>query len=666
MSKKSEIRNSKDRVIDALLQGYATHGGDADEAFLAKVEEAIDQDPLLKVVEISDQDLRAPKRSSVFAWSLGIAAGLVAIFLGVLSHMVATVNQTSPPQVVAHVLESQGTLELQRSKIQKPAENSAVYSYSESDGPTYSGQIIPRSSERFAMTGHGGATSIHPEKKELLGSQSIPTGSTREDARGAEVERPESHARSEAYNPLVDNEFQSPQDHPLSTFSVDVDTASYTNIRRMIRDGVGTIPKDAVRIEEMINYFSYEYPLPKDEHPFAFALEAANCPWAEDHQLLRVGIQGQRMEREQRPAANLVFLLDVSGSMKSANKLPLVKQAMSILVEELDQSDKVSIVVYAGAEGLCLPATSGDQQATILASLENLKSGGSTNGRAGIELAYKVAAENFIEDGINRVLLCTDGDFNVGTTNQGGLVELVSERAKTGTFLSVLGFGSGNINDAMLEAITNKGNGTYYYVDTIQEARKVFLQDIMATLVTIAKDVKIQIEFNPAQVQSYRLIGYANRMLKAEDFEDDRVDAGEIGAGHQVTALYEIVPVGVDAEGLNRTKPGLKYQRKPQMEIVDSPELANLKLRYKLPDSDVSIPVEQPIVLNRSDWSEASADFKFATSLGLFGMHLRDSDFKGSGSIADVLELATEGKGNDPHRRRSEFIDLVRKYEERQ
>ncbi|MEM1297073.1 MAG: YfbK domain-containing protein, partial [Verrucomicrobiota bacterium] len=402
------------------------------------------------------------------------------------------------------------------------------------------------------------------------------------------------------------------------------------------------------------------------EHPFAFALENAACPWAEDHQLLRVGIQGRKMNRDQRPAANLVFLLDVSGSMKSANKLPLVKEAMSILVEELNQNDKVSIVVYAGAEGLSLPATSGDQQATILTSLKNLESGGSTNGGAGIELAYKVAAENYIEDGINRVLLCTDGDFNVGTTNQGALVDLVSDRAKTGTFLSVLGFGSGNINDAMLEAITNKGNGTYYYVDTIQEARKVFLQDIMATLVTIAKDVKIQIEFNPAQVQSYRLIGYANRMLKPEDFEDDRVDAGEIGAGHQVTALYEIIPNGVKAKGVNRKTPGLKYQREPQKEIVESPELATLKLRYKLPDEQVSFLMEQPVLPQQRDWKDASDDFQFASGLGLFGMLLRDSKHQGSGTLADVLELANEGKGNDPHGRRAEFIELAREHAKRQ
>ncbi len=464
----------------------------------------------------------------------------------------------------------------------------------------------------------------------------------------------------EAYNPLVDNEFQSPLEHPLSTFSVDVDTASYTNIRRMIRDGVGTIPKDAVRIEEMINYFSYDYPNPHGEHPFAFALESAVCPWAETHQLLRVGIQGRKMKREQRPAANLVFLLDVSGSMGSANKLPLVKQAMSILVEELNQGDKVSIVVYAGAEGLCLPATRGDQHAKILASLNNLQSGGSTNGGAGIELAYKTATANYIEGGVNRVLLCTDGDFNVGTTSQGELVDLVSERAKTGTFLSVLGFGSGNINDAMLEAITNKGNGAYYYVDTIQEARKVFLQDIMATLVTIAKDVKIQIEFNPAQVQSYRLIGYANRMLKPEDFRDDRVDAGEIGAGHQVTALYEIVPAGAPNDGLNRPQPGLKYQREVKTELVPSEELATLKLRYKLPEGNVSTPIETPVLSGDVDWSKAGDDFQFSAAVALFGMLLRESENAGEGTLADVLELGTEGKGADPFGRRAEFLEIVR------
>ena len=464
----------------------------------------------------------------------------------------------------------------------------------------------------------------------------------------------------ERYDELVDNTFLSPLNNPLSTFSIDVDTASYTNLRRMINDG-SAIPKDSIRIEEMINYFDYNYPEPDGEHPFGLALEAAECPWAPNHQLLRVGIQGKSMNRDERPPANLVFLLDVSGSMNDSRKLPLVKQSISVLVEELGPEDVVSIVVYAGAEGLALPATVGDKHETILDALNRLGAGGSTNGGAGIKLAYKLARENFIKDGVNRVLLCTDGDFNVGTTGQGDLVELVTNEAKSDVFLSVLGFGTGNINDSMLEAITNDGNGTYYYVDTEKEARKVFLEDVMGTLVTIAKDVKIQVEFNPAKVQSYRLIGYANRMLEAEDFEDDTVDAGEIGAGHQVTALYEIVPTDVqlDAAATPRDEPELEFQR-PAPQIIPSDKLAVLKLRYKRPDGDVSTEIRSAIQNVERQWQATSDDFQFASGVALFGMLLRESKFAGQGTFAEALELATEGTGVDPQGRRAELQQLLR------
>ncbi|MDF1812176.1 MAG: von Willebrand factor type A domain-containing protein [Verrucomicrobiales bacterium] len=468
----------------------------------------------------------------------------------------------------------------------------------------------------------------------------------------------------ERYGELVDNAFLSPLKDPLSTFSVDVDTASYSNIRRMVRDNI-VIPANAVRIEEMINYFSYNYPQPEGKHPFAFAVETAECPWNGDHQLMRVGIQGKSMDRGKRPAANLVFLLDVSGSMNPENKLPLVKKSMSLMIEELTEKDTVSLVVYAGAEGLCLPPTSGNQKEKILKSLSNLKSGGSTNGGAGIQLAYKLAKENYKKDGINRVILCTDGDFNVGRTDEGSLVDMVEKRAKDGTFLSVLGFGSGNINDSMLEAITNKGNGNYFYIDSLKEGRKVLLQDLMSTLVTIAKDVKIQIEFNPKHVQNYRLIGYANRMLKAEDFENDKVDAGEIGAGHSVTALYEIVPAG--APPIRKQMTNLKYQQPvkpepPKMKLVESDELCTLKLRYKLPKSDKSIPMEKPVNYQSREWTEASDDFQFAASVGLWGMLLRNGEYYGKGTVEDVLEMAKEGRAEDPFGRRDEFIQLVKQW----
>lgn len=481
----------------------------------------------------------------------------------------------------------------------------------------------------------------------------------------------QANTKAERYDSLTDNSFASPLKQPLSTFSVDVDTASYSNIRRMINSGQAP-PRDAVRIEEMINYFNYDYPQPKEEHPFGFAVETAKSPWNPDHQLLRVGIQGKRMQRDKRPAANLVFLLDVSGSMNSHNKLPLVKESMKLMIEELNENDTISIVVYAGAEGLCLPATSGDQKSKILKSLDKLSAGGSTNGGAGIQLAYKMAGQNFKKDGINRVILCSDGDFNVGRTDQGDLVSMVENKAKYGTYLTVLGFGSGNINDSMLEAITNKGNGNYFYIDSIKEGRKVLLQDLMSTLVTIAKDVKIQVEFNPKHVQNYRLIGYANRKLAAKDFTDDKIDAGEVGAGHSVTALYEIVPAGAPAIVFDPTN-NLKYQKsklakvkKPKTEIVDSDELCTVKLRYKKPDSNKSQPIEQAVTYQAKDWTKATDDYQFAAAVALWGMQLRDSTHIDTTNTELILSLAKQGKGSDPFGRRQEFIELVKKWQKLQ
>ena len=472
---------------------------------------------------------------------------------------------------------------------------------------------------------------------------------------------------NEKYGQLIDNVFTSPLTSPLSTFSVDVDTASYSNIRRMINQGQA-IPKDSVRIEEMINYFTYDYPQPNEEHPFAFAIETAECPWNTEHQLMRVGIQGQSMARNKRPDANLVFLIDVSGSMQPANKLPLVKQSMELLIEELTDNDTISVVVYAGSEGLCLPPTKGSDKAKIAKALGQLKSGGSTNGGAGIKLAYKLAAENYSKEGINRVILCTDGDFNVGTTRQSELVDLVKHEAKKGTYLSVLGFGDGNINDAMLEAITNHGNGNYAYVDSIREGRKVFLQDMMSTLVTIAKDVKIQVEFNPKHVRQYRLIGYANRMLEAQDFNNDRVDAGEIGAGHSVTALYEIVPAGAPPVQ-HQVTDRLKYQRPPaavpqlpRMELVESDELCTVKLRYKRPQEMQSIPMEKSVTYQSREWNQASEDYQWTAATALWGMILRETNHLGDGGKALVLELAKRGIGNDAFQHREEMIELIGKW----
>ena len=463
---------------------------------------------------------------------------------------------------------------------------------------------------------------------------------------------------TEAYDHVVDNAFLDVVQNSLSTFSIDVDTASYSNVRRFLN--LQTLPpKDAVRIEEMINYFDYDYAPPSGEDPFAAHIEAAGCPWAPEHRLVRVGLKGKVLAAEERPTTNLVFLLDVSGSMTPENKLPLLRQAMKLLANQLGEKDKVAIVVYAGASGLVLPSTGGDNRETILDAVDRLQAGGSTNGGEGIQLAYKTAIENFVKGGVNRVILATDDDFNVGVTNQGDLVRTIEEKAKTGVFLTVLGFGMGNVKDASLEKLADKGNGNYAYIDTLKEAQKVLVDQMQGTLVTIAKDVKIQVEFNPAQVKAYRLIGYENRMLAKEDFNDDTKDAGEIGAGHTVTALYELVPAGgaIATPGVDP----LKYQRTPVLaDKAAGGELLTLKMRYKQPDGDVSKLLEFPVTDAGKPYAEASPDFKFASAVAGFGMLLRDSQYKGNVTYDAVLELAEEGKGADRNGFRSEFVDLVK------
>ena len=476
------------------------------------------------------------------------------------------------------------------------------------------------------------------------------------DARPRDISGPDFN--TEAYDRIEDNRFLQATQNPLSTFSIDVDTASYAVVRRFLQGGT-LPPKDAVRIEEMLNYFSYNYPVPSQEGPFSASVEVAQAPWALEHRLVRIGLKGQELEMEQRPSSNLVFLLDVSGSMQPANRLPLLKNAMRLLVDRLGEKDRVAIVVYAGASGLVLPSTSSNQKGEILAALENLRAGGSTNGGSGIRLAYQTAVSNFIAGGVNRVILATDGDFNVGTTNQGDLTRLIEDNAKSGVFLTVLGFGMGNYKDSTLEKLADMGNGNYAYIDTINEARKVLVDEINSTLVTIAKDVKIQIEFNPLQVSAYRLIGYENRLLRKEDFNDDTKDAGEIGAGHTVTALYEIVPAG---RGLQI--PGvdpLKYQTPMgTTDVAQSGELLTLKLRYKRPDGETSRLLEFPVRDGDKAYSQASQDFKFAAAVASFGMILRQSPYQGNGTLAAVLELAQEGKGSDPHGYREEFLELVK------
>ncbi len=469
---------------------------------------------------------------------------------------------------------------------------------------------------------------------------------------------PTGRFNTESYDHIQDNPFLRVADNPRSTFSIDVDTASYSNLRRFLNQGQRP-PKDAVRIEEMINYFQYDYAPPRGEHPFSVHLEVASAPWNPLHRLLRVGLKGMEVSADERPAANLVFLIDVSGSMRSANKLPLLKQGMKLMVDELADKDRVAIAVYAGAAGLVLPSTPCTDKTRILEALDRLQSGGSTAGAAGIRLAYQTAQQNFIEGGINRVILATDGDFNVGVSSDGELVRIIEEKRQSGIFLSVLGFGTGNYKDSKLEKLADKGNGNYAYIDTLREARKVLVEEMGGTLMTIAKDVKIQIEFNPLLVGAYRLIGYENRLLAAQDFNDDRKDAGEIGAGHTVTALFELIPPGLESQvpGLDP----LKYQTQLRAS-ADAPqgEMATVKLRYKQPDQDSSRLIEIPLRDAGLAWQDASRDFMFASGVAAFGMILRDSPHKGSASLDTVVELAESGMGRDPSGRRAEFLSLVK------
>ncbi|WP_250436784.1 YfbK domain-containing protein [Hanstruepera flava] len=461
---------------------------------------------------------------------------------------------------------------------------------------------------------------------------------------------------NEEYEEIEENQFENVRVSPLSTFSIDVDKASYSNIRRMINNGQ-PIPPNAVKIEEMINYFKYDYPQPTNDHPFSINTELVGTPWNKETQLVRIGLQGKTYLNEELPASNLTFLIDVSGSMSSANKLPLLKSAFKLLVNQLREQDHVSIVVYAGAAGVVLKPTSGNNKDKIIAALDKLQSGGSTAGGAGINLAYKLAEANFKKNGNNRVILATDGDFNVGASSDKAMQELIEEKRKSGVFLSVLGFGYGNYKDSKLETLADKGNGNHAYIDTMQEAQKVFGKEFGGTLYTIAKDVKIQIEFNPTKVEAYRLIGYENRLLADEDFVDDTKDAGELGSGHTVTALYEVIPVDTKSDYL-KSIPDLKYT-KTQISTDYEDELFTVKFRYKKPDGNKSIEM---VHVQTDKVSKASVDMYFASAVTLYGMQLRNSEFCNSTNYSTVLELAEKGRGNDSSGYRSEFIRLVSSY----
>jgi len=466
---------------------------------------------------------------------------------------------------------------------------------------------------------------------------------------------------TEEYDAINENEFKQSLKNPLSTFSIDVDAASYSNMRRFLNNGQKP-PKDAVRIEEMINYFNYDYKQPYGDDPFSINTEIAQAPWNSKHKLVHIGLQGKQIETDNLPPSNLVFLIDVSGSMSSQNKLPLLKSAYKLLVQKLRPEDRVAIVVYAGAAGMVLPSTPGDEKEKIINAIDNLQAGGSTAGGAGINLAYKIAQENFNKEGNNRVIIATDGDFNVGESSNAGMERLIEEKREDGVFLTVLGFGMGNYKDSKMEALADKGNGNYAYIDNILEAKKVLVNEFGGTLFTIAKDVKIQVEFNPAKVSAYRLIGYENRLLNDEDFNNDKKDAGELGAGHTVTALYEIIPEGIESEFSPIDE--LKYQEsKITKEALNSKELMTIKLRYKQPDGKKSKLLVHELIDDEIVLDKTSNNFRWSAAVAGFGMILRDSEFKNNLTHLDVLELAQSSKGKDEEGYRIEFINLMKSFE---
>ena len=462
---------------------------------------------------------------------------------------------------------------------------------------------------------------------------------------------------AEEYKEIAENNFKTVSESPLSTFSIDVDAASYSNMRRYINKGE-LPPADAIRTEELINYFSYDYPQPTGNDPVKITTEVGACPWNVKHRLVRIGLKAKEIPTDKLPVSNLVFLIDVSGSMYGPQRLGLVKSSLKLLVNNLRDEDRVAIVVYSGSAGEKLPSTSGSDKQKIREAIDELTAGGSTAGGAGIKLAYKIAKQNFVKGGNNRIILCTDGDFNVGVSSDEGLEKLIEQERKSGVFLTVLGYGMGNYKDSKIQVLAEKGNGNHAYIDNLQEANRVLVNEFGATMHTVAKDVKLQIEFNPSQVQAYRLIGYESRLLKDEDFNNDAKDAGEMGAGHTVTAFYEVVPAGIKSDFTGKVD-DLKYQKtKPAPAVTNnSKELLTVKLRYKAPDGNTSKKIEQPLIDDKKE--KVSSDFRFASAVAMFGQLLRDSDFKGDATYDKVISLAKTSLDNDEKGYRREFIRLA-------
>ena len=468
---------------------------------------------------------------------------------------------------------------------------------------------------------------------------------------------PQPNFNTEDYDNIVENRFLKTSVNPLSTFSIDVDGASYSNVRRFLQNGQ-LPPAGAVRVEELINYFHYDYPQPKDDAPFSINTEMAECPWNNKNKLVMIGLQGRKISVDNLPASNIVFLIDVSGSMEDENKLPLVKSSIKLLIEQLREEDRVSMVVYAGNAGLVLPSTSGAQKQKIRDAVDRLEAGGSTAGGAGIQLAYKVARENFLKQGNNRVILCTDGDFNVGVSSDASLVQLIEKERESGVFLTVLGYGMGNYKDNKMQQLADRGNGNHAYIDNLNEAKKVLVNEFGGTLFTIAKDVKLQIEFNPTKVQAYRLIGYENRLLNKEDFNNDKKDAGDIGSGHTVTALYELIPVGVESDFIEDVDP-LKYSKAGKATMGDNDEMMNIKFRYKQPDGVKSMLLEHAVKNDKV--VKTSDNFRFVAAVAEFGMLLNNSAFKQGSSFNNARKLADGAIGKDEEGYRKEFIELISK-----
>ncbi|NJL14109.1 MAG: VWA domain-containing protein [Microscillaceae bacterium] len=471
---------------------------------------------------------------------------------------------------------------------------------------------------------------------------------------------PEPHGtpapNTESYQKIEENPFVAAQQQPVSTFSIDVDNAAYSNIRRYLQQQNQLPPADAVRIEEMVNYFSYNYPNPSGPHPFSITTEVAQCPWNPQHQLVHIGLQGKKLNYSDLKPSNLVFLVDASGSMQDANKLPLLKKSLALLLDQLSQQDRIAIVAYAGAAGLVLPSTPASQKSNILSALNQLEAGGSTAGGEGIELAYRIARENFIKGGNNRVILATDGDFNVGASSAEELVALIEQKRKEGVYLTLCGFGMGNYKDGQMEALSNAGNGNYFYIDDIREARKVFVTEMRANLFTIAKDVKIQVAFNPQLVKAYRLIGYENRRLNNEDFEDDTKDAGELGAGHSVTALYEIIPGNSPSNQVVSRQQGSTPAERISL---NAETLLGVRLRYKPIGSEQSVLLSADVKNKNQDFAVSSLDFRFSAAVAGFGLLLRNSAYKGQLRYEDVIKMGKTALGKDPDGYRAEFIRLV-------